>query len=75
MLDGRAGDAWTQAAERAEIVVLNYDILEAHFERLARATPALVLDESHYLKNPGARRTKAAIALARRCPTTPSAWA
>ena len=69
VLEGRTGDAWTEKAERAEIVVLNYDILEAHFERLAGRDPkALVLDESHYVKNPGARRTKAAIALARRLP-------
>ena len=40
-------------AESAEIVVLNYDILEAHAERLAQRAPrALVLDESHYVKNP-----------------------
>jgi SWI/SNF-related matrix-associated actin-dependent regulator 1 of chromatin subfamily A len=69
VLEGRAAEAWTEDAERAEIVVLNYDILEPHIERLAgRGPEALVLDESHYVKNPGARRTKAAIALARRLP-------
>ena len=41
--------------------MLNYDILDAHHERLAEREPrALVLDESHYVKNPRARRTKAA---------------
>jgi SWI/SNF-related matrix-associated actin-dependent regulator 1 of chromatin subfamily A len=65
VLDGRADEGWTGDAERADIVVLNYDILEAHAERLAALRPrALVLDESHYVKNPRARRTKAAIAIA-----------
>jgi SWI/SNF-related matrix-associated actin-dependent regulator 1 of chromatin subfamily A len=65
VLDGRTDLAWTEKALEAEIVVVNYDILEAHGERLAQLEPrALVLDESHYVKNPGARRTKAALALA-----------
>ena len=69
VLEGRTASAWTEEAEQAEIVVLNYDILEPHAERLAaRGLKALVLDESHYVKNPGARRTKAAIALARQLP-------
>ena len=69
VLDGRTDAAWTEAAEAAEIVVLNYDILEAHAERLAAGRPrALVLDESHYLKNPRARRTKAAVQLVGRLP-------
>jgi SWI/SNF-related matrix-associated actin-dependent regulator of chromatin subfamily A-like protein 1 len=69
VLEGRSGESWTEEAERAEIVVLNYDILEPHSQRLAARGPmALVLDESHYVKNPAARRTKTAIALARRLP-------
>ena len=48
---------------------MNYDILDAHFDRLAaRHAEALVLDESHYVKNPQAQRTKAALELARRLP-------
>jgi SWI/SNF-related matrix-associated actin-dependent regulator of chromatin subfamily A-like protein 1 len=67
VLDGRTDATWTEEAESAEIVVLNYDILEAHEEKLTQLEPrALVLDESHYVKNPGARRTKAAIRLAGR---------
>ena len=47
--------------------MLNYDILDVHYERLAEREPrALVLDESHYVKNPRARRTKAAMELAGR---------
>ena len=69
VLDGRTKTAWTKEARQAEIVVLNYDILEAHAEELtALQARALVLDESHYVKNPGARRTKAAIELAGKLP-------
>ena len=65
VLDGRTETAWTEQAREAEIVVVNYDILDAHRERLAQLEPrALILDESHYVKNPGARRTKAALELA-----------
>jgi len=64
LLNGRRGE-WPREALEAEILVLNYDILDAHYERLAaRAPRALVLDESHYVKNARARRTKAALELA-----------
>jgi SWI/SNF-related matrix-associated actin-dependent regulator 1 of chromatin subfamily A len=69
VLDGRTAATWTEEALEAEIVVLNYDILDAQEERLtALGARALVLDESHYVKNPGARRTKSAIRLAERLP-------
>jgi hypothetical protein len=69
VLDGRTTATWTEEALEAEIVVLNYDILDAQEERLTSlGARALVLDESHYVKNPGARRTKAAIRLAERLP-------
>jgi len=69
VLDGRTEASWTEAAQKAEILVLNYDILEAHAVRLAGREPkALIFDESHYVKNPGARRTKAAIKLAETLP-------
>jgi len=69
VLSGRTAAGWGEAARDAEILVVNYDILEAHFERLAARGPkALVLDESHYVKNPQARRTKVAIELAGRMP-------
>jgi len=45
----------------ADVVVLNYEILEAHRADLVAARPrALVLDEAHYVKNPRAQRTRAA---------------
>jgi SWI/SNF-related matrix-associated actin-dependent regulator of chromatin subfamily A-like protein 1 len=69
VLDGRTDAAWHEGAERAEIVVVNYDILEAHADRLEqRGLRALVLDESHYVKNPRAQRTKVAVELAGRLP-------
>jgi SWI/SNF-related matrix-associated actin-dependent regulator of chromatin subfamily A-like protein 1 len=69
VLDGRTEAAWSGGAEQSEIVVLNYDILEPHLERLAALAPrALVLDESHYVKNPTAQRTKVALELAERLP-------
>jgi SNF2 family DNA or RNA helicase len=69
VLEGRTSASFTEKVSEAEIVVINYDILDAHAERLERHEPkALVLDESHYVKNPGAQRTKAAISLARSLP-------
>jgi len=69
VLGGRAKSGWTEEAQSADIVVLNYDILEAHAPKLAGRSPkALIFDESHYVKNPGARRTKAAIKLAESLP-------
>src|SRR4051812_43303426 len=51
--------------EAADIVVLNYEIVQAHRARLTLRTPkALVLDESHYVKNPRAKRTQAVRRLA-----------
>jgi SWI/SNF-related matrix-associated actin-dependent regulator of chromatin subfamily A-like protein 1 len=50
---------------RAEITILNYEIVAAHREELAlRALRALVVDESHYVKNPQAKRTQAVRRLA-----------
>jgi hypothetical protein len=47
-------------AAGAEITILNYEIVAAHYEHLARRRPrALVIDESHYCKNPHAKRTQA----------------
>jgi hypothetical protein len=51
--------------EPADIVVLNYEIVHAHRTRLTLRRPkALVLDESHYVKNPRAKRTQAVRRLA-----------
>ena len=49
----------------ADIVVLNYEVVHGHRERLLLRRPrALVLDEAHYCKNPRAKRTQATRKLA-----------
>jgi SNF2 family DNA or RNA helicase len=58
-----------KAIPKADITILNYEIVHAHRERLAISRPkALVLDESHYVKNPAAKRTRAVRRLAEALP-------
>ncbi len=53
------------AVPSADITILNYEIVVAHAEQLARRQPqALIVDESHYCKNPRAKRTQAVRRLA-----------
>ncbi len=48
-----------------ELTIVNYEIVAAHRDELARLKPrALVVDESHYCKNPKAKRTQAVRRLA-----------
>jgi SWI/SNF-related matrix-associated actin-dependent regulator 1 of chromatin subfamily A len=48
-----------------EITILNYELVAAHREALGRRRPrAIVVDESHYCKNPRAKRTQAVRRLA-----------
>ena len=48
-----------------DITILNYEIVAAHRDALAQRRPrALVVDESHYCKNPQARRSQAVRRLA-----------
>ncbi len=57
------------APPRAEILVLNYELVPTQREALALRRPrALVLDESHYVKNPQAKRTRAVRRLAEGLP-------
>ena len=52
-------------APAADLTIVNYDIVHAHRTRLALRKPrALILDESHYVKNPRAKRTQAVRRLA-----------
>jgi hypothetical protein len=54
-LDGNRG-----AVAGADVTVLNYDIVAGRLDALSALTPrAVVLDESHYCKNPRAQRTQA----------------
>ncbi len=56
MLDGNQG-----ALAAADLTVVNYDIVAGRLEALTLLAPrAVVLDESHYCKSPGAKRTQAA---------------
>jgi len=69
ILGGRTDEVWTEHTAAAEIIVLNYDILDWHADKLIELEPrALILDESHYVKNARAARTKAALELAGRLP-------
>ncbi len=53
----------------ADLIVLNYEIVEAHGDALAALQPgALVLDEAHYCKSPNAKRTRAVQSLADKLP-------
>ena len=48
-----------------DITILNYEIVAAHRDALARRRPrAIVIDEAHYCKNPRAKRTHAVRTLA-----------
>jgi superfamily II DNA or RNA helicase len=49
----------------AEITIVNYEVVAAHYGSLTRRRPrAIVVDESHYCKNPQAKRTQAVRRLA-----------
>jgi SWI/SNF-related matrix-associated actin-dependent regulator of chromatin subfamily A-like protein 1 len=51
--------------DQADITILNYEIVQARLVGLVASGPrALVADESHYCKNPQAKRTKAVRRLA-----------
>ncbi|MEA2468660.1 MAG: SWI/SNF-related matrix-associated actin-dependent regulator of chromatin subfamily A-like protein 1, partial [Thermoleophilaceae bacterium] len=67
VLSGRSARGWERAeADQADIVILNYDIVGGHVRRLGeRGLRAAVFDESHYCKEPRAKRTKACLSLAR----------
>ena len=50
-----------------EIIIVNYDILRSWLPSLMKAKPqCVILDECHYIKNPSAMRTKAALKLAKK---------
>ncbi|HMD56615.1 MAG TPA: DEAD/DEAH box helicase [Solirubrobacteraceae bacterium] len=62
-------DAGGKAAARADVTVVNYDIVAARGAELRALQPrALVLDESHYCKNANAKRTQAVAQLAAAVP-------
>lgn len=65
VLSGRNGNA--DALDTYDVVVVNYDIVAARKDELKKvAWKLLVCDESHYLKNGKAQRTKAVASIARK---------
>jgi SWI/SNF-related matrix-associated actin-dependent regulator of chromatin subfamily A-like protein 1 len=51
--------------DTGDITILNYEVVASHRDELTRMRPrALVVDESHYVKNPSAKRTQAVRRLA-----------
>src|SRR5881275_2122789 len=56
VLSGRSARGWKRVdADAADIVIVNYDIVGGHLERLAdHGLQAAVFDESHYCKEPRA---------------------
>jgi hypothetical protein len=69
-LPGRSYAVWNGKQQAgSDIVIINYDIVKKHGEKLAAlGAKAVVLDESHYCKNGKALRTKAVAALAKNIP-------
>ncbi|MBX5470269.1 MAG: DEAD/DEAH box helicase [Thermoleophilaceae bacterium] len=70
VLHGRSQARFARAgAAHADIVILNYEIVDGHLDALVALEPrALVFDESHYCKQPRAKRTKACLSLSARVP-------
>jgi SWI/SNF-related matrix-associated actin-dependent regulator of chromatin subfamily A-like protein 1 len=67
MLSGNSGGG---AQEPADVTVVNYEIVGARIEQLRALAPrAVVIDESHYCKNPGAKRTQAVARLSAAVPS------
>ena len=63
------GAATRGAVAPADVTVVNYDIVAARIDTLTALAPrAVVIDESHYCKNPGAKRTQAVHRLAAAVP-------
>jgi len=73
-LPGRSTQVLNGSAARgvvatADVTVVNYDIVAARIDTLTALAPrAVVIDESHYCKNPGAKRTQAVHRLAAAVP-------
>jgi SWI/SNF-related matrix-associated actin-dependent regulator of chromatin subfamily A-like protein 1 len=64
VVSGRSG-----TIDAADVTIINYEIAQARRDALARTRPrALIADESHYCKNPQAKRTQAVRRLAESVP-------
>jgi superfamily II DNA or RNA helicase len=61
-------DKGTSEVEDTDIVIINYDIVNKQKDTLlARGFNTIICDESHYLKNHMAARTKATLEIADKC--------
>ena len=49
--------------DKQDIVIVNYDVLQKYQELLDKKWSLVIMDEVHYLKNPDAQRTKAALSV------------
>jgi len=59
----------TKAIPQADIVIVNYDILQAWLEYLQEVRfRGIIIDESHYIKNHRAQRTKCVLELSQDIP-------
>ena len=67
VVHGRSHGGWVRSgAGDADLVVLNYEIVEAHLEGLAsRELRSVVFDESQYCKDARRKRTQATLELSR----------
>ncbi len=62
-------DAGRDKLKRADITVLNPELLPAHLDDLRAPPPrSLILDEAHFFKNPNSQRSENALALSRGVP-------
>lgn len=69
VVDVLSGRKPSRIPKFSDVVVINYDILDAWKNELLKFGPkSLVNDESHNLKNPKAKRTKANLEIARFVP-------
>lgn len=58
IIKGGGADAWP--ATPFDVLIINYDVLKAQKKRLVQVDwDLLIADESHYVKNPDAQRTRA----------------
>jgi hypothetical protein len=51
---------------QAKFLIVTYSVLPYHVQRLRERCDAFIADESHYLKNPKAKRSTAALSIARK---------
>jgi superfamily II DNA or RNA helicase/intein/homing endonuclease len=62
-------EGWNHSNFRGSVLICNYSIITKHVDRLReKGFKSIICDESHYLKNGKAKRTKAVKKIARKVP-------